>query len=141
MLSLGAKQVCEDYYDDYFTPEEKDKWTNNRIFSYHNDGITYYVWLVDDVEFIRDAFNELGIPHTNVVETIYEFISFYIMAYYDVFVTGAQEKITVDDINNESDIEKRKDLLIRRQTAIIKGYAKFKKDFRKPIDMTSGSIW
>jgi hypothetical protein len=141
---LGAKPI-DDF--DFTDPKIKEKWIDDRLFVYEKDEISYYIWFIDDINYLRDAFsifdsliymfNEKNdIKDTSISKDIYKFVTFYIKLYYHTYVHGGvpaymgqldhTNLYTIEDIKSELDSEKIKEMVIHRNTCIMETYKNFK---------------
>lgn len=85
----------------------------------------YYIWLVDDVDFIKDAsvvFSDClkDIPIIDIVR-LFKYLK------EEIFDVGGESGITINDIQDEkTDNEKIKEMLLERDASINKAYLQYK---------------
>lgn len=85
----------------------------------------YYIWLVDDVDFIKDASDVFSdclkdIPIIDIVR-LFKYLK------EEIFDVGGESRITINDIQDEkTDNEKIKEMLLERDASINKAYLQYK---------------
>ncbi len=103
--------------------EQIESWTKNRLYDYiyyaGGVGLPFLIWAIPDIDFFRDAYEVFKNINSMKKE---DYILFYIKLYHSVFLPGGISEITIEQINAEMDIEKRKELVYKRQNGIRDAY-------------------
>lgn len=120
---------------------EELTWVKDRLFKYEKDGVNYYVWIVNDTSFIRDAYKLFKLP------TVYDFIRFYVTLYHKIYLPGGNIRYMTDvenknlytnsDIDNEPDVDKRIEMIVHRNECINESYQGLLDSLAKSIGQTA----